>query len=436
MRYFRLVYDAPFIINEQRNRALVVGAGTGNDVQAALRNNYRVVQSVDIDGRIIDIGKQLHPEQPYADSRVLPVVNDARAFFEQYQGPAFDVVCYGLLDSHAMFSAMSSLRLDNYVYTEEGIRRAWAHVADGGHLSLSFSLIAGDWIAERIYWTIERATGSRPVAFNHGLHEGITFVVAKPTAELAFERIAAFPQVTPVVDPRSVRTTSDDWPFLYIRPDHFPWGYVLVLTAVLLLGVITVPLAFGARAMRRDFDLPMFLMGSAFLLIETRGVTSLSLLFGSTWVVNAAVFSSIVIVALIANICVERFKLRKALPWFVPLTLSVVALWWLNPGDLNQYPLLLRGTLGGLLNALPIGFAGIIVSILLARSNNPSASLGSNLLGAVLGGCVEYLSMLLGLKALVLIALSIYLLALWITMRGTTRGTPPRTASLGTDLGA
>ena len=390
----------------------MVGAGTGNDVQAALRHGYSAVYSVDIDGRIIDLGRRFHPEHPYDDPRAIPVVNDARAFFEQYRGAPFDVVCYGLLDSHAMFSALSSLRLDNYVYTEEGIRAAWRHVSDRGHLTVSFSVFAGPWLADRLYWTIARATGLRPVMLYHGLHFGATYVVARPSATLDLAPLlASFELVGPGTPLGGVTTTSDDWPFLYIRPHVFPWGYVAVLGTVLLLAFVSARQVFGARALGSEFDVLLFMMGVGFLLVETRGVTTLSLLFGSTWMVNAAVFAGILLVALVANLYVERFGSPPLNVCFLLLFASVAILFAIDNAALNRFDLPLRGVLGGVVNALPVGFAGVIVSTLLARSPNPTASLGSNLLGSVVGGCLEYLSMLTGLRALALLALAIYLAA-------------------------
>jgi hypothetical protein len=169
---------------------------------------------------------------------------------------------------------------------------------------------------------------------------------------------------------------------------------------VLVLAFVSARRVFGARAVGADFDPLLFLMGAGFLLIETRGVTTLSLLFGSTWMVNAAVFAGILLVALIANLYVERFGSPPLAPCFVLLLASVAMLWALDNAALNRFELPLRGVMGGVVNALPVGFAGIIVSTLLARSANPTASLASNLLGSVVGGCLEYLSMLAGLRAL------------------------------------
>jgi len=414
---YRAAYDLPFSINDQRERVLIVGAGTGNDAQAALRQGYQEVLSVDIDPAIIALGQALHPEQPYSDPRVQPIVQDARAFFEHYEGPPLDAVVYGLLDSHAMFTSLSSLRLDNYVYTEEGIRTAWEHVGPGGHLSLSFSVFGGRWLADRMYWTIARATDSEPTVLCHGMHFGCTFIVPRDGASVRFERVANFESMEPSLPAAGVRTTSDDWPFLYIKPAQFPWGYVLVLTAILVLALVGTPMAFGRQVLGSRFDPVLFFMGAGFLLLETRGVTSLSLLFGSTWLVNSAIFAGILVLVLLANLAVLARGLVRPEPWAALLLLSLVGLWFWDPASLVGLPLGMRGILGGLTHALPIGFAGVIVSILLARSSDPTYALGSNLLGAVLGGCLEYLSMVVGLRALVLLALMLYLLAALSYMR-------------------
>jgi len=78
---------------------------------------------VDIDPTIIQIGRAIHPEKPYASPQVNLIVDDARSYFKKTQGQ-YDLVVYSLLDSHTLFSSMSSLRLDNFVYTVEGFREA------------------------------------------------------------------------------------------------------------------------------------------------------------------------------------------------------------------------------------------------------------------------------------------------------------------------
>jgi hypothetical protein len=172
------------------------------------------------------------------------------------------------------------------------------------------------------------------------------------------------------------------------------------------------------------FDVPLFLMGAAFMLLETRMVTELSLLFGSTWVVNAAVFAGILLVVSLANWVVGRWKPTSPERYYLPLAISLLATWFTGAGLLNRLPLLERSLVGSLLFALPVGFAGLIFSSLLERSKDPAAALGSNLLGAVLGGVLEYSSMLLGLKAMALLALCFYLMSYAIGFRWHSRFVP------------
>lgn len=414
---YRQVYDIPFELTDFKKSALVVGAGTGNDVQAALRNGMEAVTSVDIDGVILELGRRLHPESPYSNPRARTVENDARAYIGQYHGAPFDVVCYGLLDSHAMFAAMSSLRLDNYVYTVEGLRRSWQNVGPDGILCVSFSIFGGNWMSDRLFWTLQEATGVKPIMIDHRMQYGRTFVVARHPEKLHLERVPFRILHEPEHGRQEVRLATDDWPFLYIKPGVFPWGYTIVLGGILLLALVATPVAYGRQTVGKDFDLPLFLMGAAFLLLETRGITSLALLCGSTWVVNSAIFASVLLLVWLANLLVMSLSLEDPRPWLVPLLATVVMVWLFNPDSLIAYSLPVRALLGGLVLALPIGFAGVIVSTVLKRSQNASASLGSNLLGSVFGGCLEYTSMIFGLKWLALMALGLYGLAAVLLMR-------------------
>ncbi|MEM7541434.1 MAG: class I SAM-dependent methyltransferase [Pseudomonadota bacterium] len=414
----RTIYDLPFAIATNKGSAVVVGAGTGNDAQAALRNGFSKVTAVDIDPFILEIGHELHPEGPYKSPKVVTVAEDARAFFKQYQGPKFDAVVYGLLDSHAMVSSLSTIRLDNFVYTKEAISEAWQHVKPSGHLAVGFSVFAGDFIAERIYRILHDATGVEPVAFFHAYNFGATFVISRENREAIAGRLSSLAGKTPIkflelseVSERQ-RVPSDDWPYLYVRPGAFPWLYVLVLGIIVLSAVFIIPRAYGASKTDRSFNFPMFFMGAAFLLLETRGITALSLLYGSTWIVNALVFIGILTMALAATFLVRRGHTYHPKTLFILLFVATLALWQFDLNLLNALPLEIRGVVGGLIHAIPIFFAGLLFPVLLARSVDPAAALGSNLLGAVFGGCLEYLSMVIGLSALVGIASVFYLLAM------------------------
>lgn len=416
LRSAELAYRLPFALPPHHDSALVVGAGTGNDVAAGLRQRFGRVVSVDIDPRIIDIGRELHPERPYSDPRTVPVVNDARAYFERTD-EQFDVVDFGLLDSHAVFSAMSSLRLDNYVYTVESMRAAWRHVKTPGLMSISFATGQREWLSARLFKIVRDATGVEPIIIPHPIQNGRMYIVTKGIAPR--DLAARLRLVTlPPPDTKDVDAATDDWPFLYLKPGEIPAGYIAMIAAILIIGLAGTRAAFGAEMFRgQGFDPLLFVMGAAFLLIETRSVTDLSLLFGSTWIVNAAVFAGVLAVVFAANALVRRGRRPNLSLIFVLLFASLLLNYILRPDQLLTLPLPLRSILGPLLAALPIGFAGIIFSSIFARSSNPSASLGSNLLGAVVGGCLEFLSMATGLRALTLLALAFYLVAMLLYWR-------------------
>jgi hypothetical protein len=410
------IYEIPFRLTSRRDRALVVGAGTGNDAAAALRAGFAHVSCVEIDPVILRLGREKHPEQPYTRPNVRLINNDARAYFEQNHTDQYDVVCYGLVDSHAMFSALSTLRLDNYLYTVEGLRSGWKHVAPGGIMSVSFSVFAGDWMLYRLNNTLLEATGLQPLVILHGYNYGVTFLVGRELMPQTVQATTGFP--VHVLPEMEIRIPTDDWPFLYLRPNTVPYAYLTVLTLILVTALVAVRQTFGADLLTsRRFDPVLFLMGAAFLLLETRMVTELGLLFGSTWVVNASVFAGVLVMVLLANGYVIRRTASRIQPWYVPLVISLLAVWWLGAGTLNQFSLLTRGILGGLLFALPVFFAGVIVSTLLKRAQDVPGALGSNILGSVVGGCLEYLSMYAGLRKMTLLAIALYLTAYLILAR-------------------
>ncbi|MDQ2668548.1 MAG: hypothetical protein M3Z05_21520, partial [Gemmatimonadota bacterium] len=314
--YLQQVYELPFRTRGAASTALVVGAGTGNDVAAALRRGYQKVTAVEIDPLILDMGGILHPEHPYEGPRVELVNDDARAYFQRHAETRYDVVDYGLLDSHAMFSAMSSLRLDNYVYTREGLAAGWAHVKPGGIMAVSFSVFAGPWIEERMLRTISEATGRTPIVVHHGVSYGVTYLVGRDLTPAAIpEAFRSTVTVRPTY-PASTQVPTDNWPFLYLRPGSVPYGYLAVLTMILLCAGLAVRGVYGREIFtRRGLDVPLFFMGAAFMLLETRMVTELSLLFGSTWIVNASVFGGVLLMVLCANLYVVRRAPRHVQLW-------------------------------------------------------------------------------------------------------------------------
>ncbi len=155
-------YDVPLLFHPNLNNVLIVGTGSGNDVTGAVARSRKKVTGVEIDPAIIEMGRRFHPERPYDSPNVRVVNDDARSFFatttEQY-----DLIIFGLLDSHTS-TAMTNARLDHYVYTRESIARARDCLSEGGVMFLSFEA-AKPFIADRMARCIKEVFGSQPLTF-------------------------------------------------------------------------------------------------------------------------------------------------------------------------------------------------------------------------------------------------------------------------------
>ena len=134
-RYVRAYYEFPYNFKKVPERVAIVGSGSGNDVATALRMGAAHVDAIEIDPAIAFLGTKYHPERPYDDPRVTLSINDARNFFRTAE-QQYDLIVYGVLDSHTALSHASNLRVDSYVYTREGIAEAYRLLKPEGDLDL------------------------------------------------------------------------------------------------------------------------------------------------------------------------------------------------------------------------------------------------------------------------------------------------------------
>jgi hypothetical protein len=412
-RHADLVYNLPFRLSAAADRVLVVGAGMGNDVAAALRNGAQRVDAVEIDPVILELGRRFHPEKPYGQGGVRVIGNDARAFFRQTDA-RYDLIILGFLDSHTMFSSLSSLRLDNYVYTVESLREAMAHLTPRGSLALSFTTDAGEWIGERLLNTMHQAWGQEPLAFHNGQDSGVTFVAGPGVDRESAGRLeGVMPWRPRFPGMERAPSTTDDWPFLYLNPHARPVAYALVLGIILVASWVLIRGSFRSRIF--GFDWHMVLLGVAFMLVEVKSIAELSLLFGSTWLVNSAVFAGILVMILGANGVVARQAVGKPAARYGWLGVSLLVPYVTGLGWLNAWPFAWRAAIGALATSLPIFFAGMVFANSFKRVREASGALAANMFGAMLGGVLEYSSMVFGIRSLTLLALAVYGLS-WLTL--------------------
>ncbi len=413
----RRAYDLPYDFITSGD-VLIVGAGAGNDVAAALRQGVDHVDAVEIDPVIAQLGTKLHPERPYASPRVDVVIDDARSFFEKTDRK-YDLIVFGFLDSHTLFSSMSSVRLDNFVYTIQCLEEAKAHLKERGVVAVTFS-VAKKWIGDRIRGMLTTVFESDPLAFEVGYDGGISFVVGpglegvELSEEHRLEQLAADKRLGYRA---TVPPATDDWPYLYLRDKRVPAVYWQVLLILLVLSAAVVLRVFPESA---SVNLHFFFLGCAFFLIETKSITETALLFGSTWIVNSIVISAILIMILGANMFVVKFKPLDTRVFYVLLLASVLLNYGVPVSSMLGQSFVLRGLISGLAMALPLFFAGIIFATSLRRLKTVELAFGSNLLGSVVGGMLEYSSLVFGIRALYLVAAAAYLLS-WLGLRQRAR---------------
>jgi hypothetical protein len=205
---------------------------------------------------------------------------------------------------------------------------------------------------------------------------------------------------------------TDDWPYLYLQERGVSSFYLSLMVIFLLIALGSVFLASpelraGFRS-GRGIDAEMFLFGLAFLLIETKAVTEMNLVWGATWLTSAVVFGSILLMVLLGTIVMQV----RPLPWWLGLSGLVITLivGYITPTStmvgLDLGP---RLALSILFVGAPIFFASLCFALRFKQRQRPDIAFGWNLLGAVCGGLLELVSMAIGIKALFLVALGAYL---------------------------
>jgi SAM-dependent methyltransferase len=408
-------YNVPFRFPRSAPRVLIVGSGTGDDVAAALRHGSSAIDAVEIDPAILALGKREHPEHPYDSSRVSVHLTDARAFLKR-TSKRYDLVLFALLDSHTQLSDYSNMRIDNFVYTMESLREAREHLQPDGVLVVKF-VVGRPWIGERFNEMFRQIFRKEPLIFladSSFTYPAMCFVASPSNrveealnSDRSLSDFVTRNRVTP--GDSAVPVTTDDWPYLYQRDRSIPQAYLSIGVLVLLitLGLYsTIP---GAR--REVPSLFYFMMGAGFMLLETQAISRLALYFGTTWQVNGIVISAMLGALLIANWSAEHIPRALSRIWIVLPLLAGLVIAYIVPFSRVPGPPGVVGIVVAVVFSVPVIFAGLLFSLEFRDELVPGAALGSNVLGAVVGGLLENLSLRFGMRALLPITIGIYCLA-------------------------
>jgi hypothetical protein len=385
---------------------LIVGAGSGSDVAIALSKGARHVDAVDIDPRILQIGAQQNPDRAYADPRVSVHVDDGRAFL-QTTTATYDLILFALPDSLALVNGASQIRLESFLFTQEALSAARAHLNPGGAFAM-YNYYREQWLIDRLAGTAAAAFGHTPcVDLYDGAQAVVTVAVDQANQRCAEPYVASGTVVAPA---------TDNAPFLYFAGGAIPAIYLWTLGGILLISVIAVRALGGPfRSMRPYADL--FFMGAAFLLLETKNIATFALLFGTTWLVNALVFAGVLVVVLAAVETTRRVRTPPLPVVWTAIAASLALAYVVQPEWLLALPFAPRLAAATLLAFIPIFLANIAFAKRFAASDDSQGAFGLNLLGAIVGGCLEYAALLTGYSNLLILVAGLYLLAFLLTPR-------------------
>jgi hypothetical protein len=205
------------------------------------------------------------------------------------------------------------------------------------------------------------------------------------------------------------RIPTDDWPFLYLREALIPTvnlrGMAIVAVLSLLLLLIFAPVGRGRPSSQ------MFFLGAGFMLLETKGVVHMALLFGATWMVNSIVFAAILCMILLSNLVVILLKPQRLWPYYLMLILVLAINSLIPMSDFLDLPGAGKVVASCAVVFIPVFFAGIIFATSFRESRQPDLDFGANIGGIILGGLSEYFSLLGGFNFLLLLAIGYYLLS-------------------------
>jgi hypothetical protein len=390
---------------------LVLGAGSGNDVAYAMKHGAQHVAAVEIDPIICTLGRSIHPNLPYNDPKVALYTEDARSFL-RYSKEKFDLVEFAYLDPGQTLRTASFLRVDNYVYTVEAMEAALAHLKPDGIVAITFATGPDSPITARLYQTITKANGQPPLAFVDKEWDSVLFLFGPGATKLNPVEIAESNQnLTRWPDPKQNITTkpaTDQWPFLYMEYDPGGlWTYFLILFIAVALPSFLLIGVRGGNASLADWG-NMFFLGQAFMLVETKSITQLALLFGATWLASAVVITTVLTLAWLANLVVRRVPdLKLSVVYGFLLVAVLVDYFFTVPADTGLSPLAIS-IISSLMCCLPIFFGSMAFSLCFKRAASPAGFFSANLLGVAAGGLTENFCLVTGTKALSLLALVLY----------------------------
>jgi hypothetical protein len=178
-------------------------------------------------------------------------------------------------------------------------------------------------------------------------------------------------------------------------------GRIAQVTPGVLLSELLEPDAPAGRSARQAASCISSLTSAAvaslyerrtLLLLETRSLVTFSLLFGTTWLVNALTFFAILASVLLAIFVNARRPIRRPALLYAALFGALALAYLLPPEALLIDPPWLHYLVVSTITFGPVFIANLVFTQSFRDTTTADTAFASNLLGAVLGGCLDYLA--------------------------------------------
>ena len=408
--FYRIPYDS--FKNPQYDDVLIIGAGSGQDASIALQNNVKNIDAVDIEPRLVELGKQYHPLKPYSDPRVKISIADGRNFIENQKDKKYDLIIFALTDSLTLASNSSNTRLESYLMTVESFAKTKSLLKENGMLML-YNNYRKDWLIEKLTKMLEQNFPNKVLIINSKIDQNAILMAGNKIKD--FDEVKFLKEKTDLTfgygDSKADlenRVGTDNWPFSYLFKPSIPSSYLIIISFIISLsgGVLFLFLKkYKAEPENKILSwqkfltiIPwhMFFLGAGFMLLETKNIINFQLLFGSTWIVNSLVFIAILGLALTSAILTKmKLIFNKKILYFLMIFAVAISIFF-PLKSIIELPFYLKYLSAILISLLPIFFANLIFSNHFSHQNNAEISFGLNMVGALFGGLLEYFSMLYG----------------------------------------
>lgn len=165
----------------------------------------------------------------------------------------------------------------------------------------------------------------------------------------------------------------------------------------------------------------LFSSARVFLLLETKNFATFALLFGTTWLVNALVFAGVLVVVLAAIETTRKLRTPPLPVVFAGIAASLALAWYVRPEWLMPLPFYLRLIAATVLAFLPIFLANIAFAKRFQESSDSQSASAINLLGTIVGGCLEYSALFTDYPNLLILTGLLYLIAFLLIPRASSR---------------